>query len=100
MNGGVKTSWKAIRIHPPGSSSELSGAERLAALYRFQNGELAAGHVLADAARGAEVVGPDQIDWTTFPVLAALEAVTTDELFRLRSLILGGPPAERTLPQV
>jgi hypothetical protein len=63
--------------------------ERLAALYRFQNGERWPDHcplLLIDAG-DAELTDPAQIDWENFPVLAALEAVTRDELRRLRRLL-------------
>jgi hypothetical protein len=99
MNSGGNTSWKAIRIHGP-DARELLGAERLAALYRFQNGELADDHGIVDTLREAEVVAPDHVDWTSFPVLAALEAVTRDELFRLRTLILGASPVSPTVPRM
>ncbi len=40
--------------------------------------------------RDARVTNPAQVDWDRFPVLAALEAVTTDELRRLRQLLVEG----------
>jgi len=100
MRGG-KTCWKAIRVHGPGRHElrELEAAERLAALYRFQTGEVPADHCftrMVDGRSGVEVKDPAEIDWDTFPVLAALEAITRDELRRLRHILRadndGGPP--------
>lgn len=104
MMGGGKTSWKAIQVRSPGSSCcDLYAAERLAALYRFQNGEPAADQGFANfvvcqpGRRDARVTDPGEVDWDTFPVLAALEAVTTDELRRLR-LLLNSDDDDPTAP--
>jgi hypothetical protein len=104
MTRGGKTCWKAIRVLGAGAEGrrELIAAERLAALYRFQNGDASPGHRFLDGHREAELHHPDQVDWATFPVLAALEAVTYDELRRLRMLLtdgavtMGEPPKPHT----
>lgn len=89
--GGEKACWKTVLLEAPETSPsalpELSRHERLAALYRFQNGQPLADLRLVDPARRAELTDPAQIDWTHFPVVDALEAVTRDELRRLRSLL-------------
>jgi len=79
---------------------ELAGAERLAALYRLQTGEPGAVDGFAYFVHGrcdAPVTDPGQVDWDRFPVLAALEAVTTDELRRLRE-ILADSDDDTTVP--
>lgn len=102
MTRGGKTCWKAIRVHGPGRDElrELEAAERLAALYRFQTGEVPADHCFTRG--GLEIRDPAEIDWETFPVLAALEAVTRDELRRLRRILRadndGGLPASDEEP--
>jgi hypothetical protein len=98
MNRGGKTIWKAIRVRGPGDAGELVAAERLAALYHFQNGERAPGHCFIDALREAEVTDPAEVDWSSFPVLAALEAVTCDELRRLRLLLRGSAADAQAAP--
>ncbi len=93
MTRGGKTCWKAIRVLGAGAPGQgaLAGADRLAALYRFQNGEPSPGHrFFVEGAREGEAVDPEQFDWSTFPVFAALEAVTRDEVRRLRSLLHDG----------
>jgi hypothetical protein len=94
MNGGGKTWWKAIQVHDPGGGRALEASERLAALYRFQNGEVLAGYRFTAGLRSmgepplaAVVTDPADVDWEAFPILAALEAVTCDELRRLRALL-------------
>jgi hypothetical protein len=85
MSRGGKSSWKTLRVH--GSDrSELGASERLAALYRFQNRETLADVRFVDEAEQATITDPEQIDWATFPVILALEAVTREELQRLHSL--------------
>jgi hypothetical protein len=86
MNRGAKTCWKTIQVQRPGGGRLSDPGERLAALYRFQNGQGPAEHRFV---RGAEAVSvdPSDVDWEAFPVLTALEAVTRDELRRLRSLL-------------
>ncbi|APR87750.1 hypothetical protein A7982_13099 [Minicystis rosea] len=56
-------------------------------LYRFQNGEEPRDVRLVDPLREVVVTDPGEIDWTHFPVIDALEAVTRDELRQLRSLL-------------
>jgi hypothetical protein len=94
MIRAAKICWKAIRVQGPGAGRdelrELTASERLAALYRFQNGEVSADHCFVSAA-GVEVTGPGDVDWDTFPVLAALEAVSRDELRRLRHILRSDP---------
>ena len=100
MIRGGKTCWKAIHVRRqlqgPGVGRDelraLDAAERLAALYRFQNGDVSPDHGFVS--RGVEVTDPGDVDWETFPILAALEAVTRDELCRLRR-ILRSDPANR-----
>jgi hypothetical protein len=89
MRSGGKACWKTILLETPGGGgdAELSRPERLAALYRFQNGEAPVDVRLIDPHRQAVVTDPGDIDWTHFPVVDALEAVTRDELNRLRSLL-------------
>lgn len=89
MVRGGKACWRTILLEAQrsGSERELSRHERLAALYRFQNGEAPVDVRLIDPQRQAEVTDPGEIDWTHFPVVDALEAVTRDELNRLRSLL-------------
>jgi hypothetical protein len=104
MNGGAKTSptlrdarerpatsWRSIEARPtePGEGDGATGVSRsrwLAALHRLQNGEALGGLQLVDSAC-APVTDPASVDWTGFPVLEALEAVSRDELRRLRSLL-------------
>ena len=93
MNRPSKTSWKAIRVRRPGAVDllrDVDAAERLAALYRFQNGDAGSDHAFLRSSpehAEAHVTDPAEVDWETFPVLAALEAVTRDELRRLRRLL-------------
>ena len=102
MRCGEKALWKTILLQAPGEAASgacgtngaaaatapnMSRAERLAALYRFQNGEAPPGGHFYDPQHQAEVTDPGQIDWTHFPMIDALEAVTRDELQRLRSLL-------------
>ncbi len=95
MSRGGQTRWKAVRVFAPGGGHgererELGAAERLAALYRFQSGDAAADQrfvVGVEASREAPLTDPAEVDWSGFPVLAALEAVTHDELRRLRRLL-------------
>jgi hypothetical protein len=111
MVHGGKTCWKVIRVRGPEGAGreerlELHGSERLVALYRFQHGEGSADHGFTvgapppnhQAKRLGSAVGgggrrevvltdPGEVDWDKFPVVAALEAVTRDELSRLRSLL-------------
>lgn len=101
MRGGEKTCWRAIQLEAPTTSvGELSPSrqERLAALYRFQNGQQPTDvrfvHVGEHASGTREVTDPAQIDWTHFPVIDAMEAVTRDELRRLRSLLRADAPSE------
>lgn len=89
MRSGGKACWKTILFEGGGAhvGGELSRPERLAALYRFQNGEAPGDVRLVDPQRKAVVTDPAEIDWTHFPVVDALEAVTREELHRLRSLL-------------
>jgi len=88
MRSGGKACWKTILLEGPGQGAEEPHRQvRLAALYRFQNGEAPAGLRFVDPSRAAAVTDPAEIDWTHFPVLDALEAVTRDELRRLRALL-------------
>ena len=104
MNRGGKTCWKAIQVQGKSGGRPLDAVERLAALYRFQTGE---GSTDLRFVRGgplakAEVTDPADVDWDAFPVLAALEAVTWDELRRLRSLLRSdgvGTLADEPTPQ-
>jgi hypothetical protein len=91
MNGGGKTSWKKVQVHGSGRG-ELRAEERLAALYRFQNREPQADLCFIDAPRDARVADPAEIDWSSFPLIHALEAVTHEELRLLRSLLEGARP--------
>ncbi len=93
MNRGGKTCWRAVQVQGPAGGRVLGASERLAALYRFQNGERAAEHTfvrIAEGHRRAEITDPSDIDWEEFPLLAALEAVTYEEIRRLRSLFHEG----------
>jgi len=95
MTSAGRIGWKAVRVLGTGASTDaaqpaqLVGNERLAALYRFQSAGRSPGHrfYAADVKRETEIVEPDQVDWSGFPVIAALEAVTYDELRRLRMLL-------------
>ncbi|MFT3765584.1 MAG: hypothetical protein QM820_08730 [Minicystis sp.] len=103
MRSGGKACWRTILLETPhdGGAGELSRPERLAALYRFQNGESPRDLRLVDPQRQAVVTDPAEIDWTSFPVIDALEAVTRDELQRLRSLLraeAGPSPARPPTP--
>ncbi len=91
MNGGGKTSWKKVQVHSTGRG-ELRAEGRLAALYRFQNGEPQAALCFIDGPRDARVTDPAEIDWSAFPLIHALEAVTHEELSRLRSLLESARP--------
>ncbi len=90
MQGAGKTSWKRLSVHG------ADRGERLAALYRFQNREACLDHAPAlivadqdgDAAR--LINDPADVDWSGFPVIQAIEAVTHEELCRLRSLLSAG----------
>jgi hypothetical protein len=88
MSGGTLMHWKAIRVEgaAPGRTA------RLAALCRFQNGDLPEGVSLFDEAHAA-VTDPGAIDWAGFPVVDALEAVVRDELERMNHLFRAGGPA-------
>jgi hypothetical protein len=102
MSGGGKTSWRDLAVHSPASEA-LGAPERLAALYRFQTGEAPPGlSVSVGSAGDVEVIGdPADVDWAGFPELLALEAVTREELRRLRSLLradLSMPPEELPTP--
>lgn len=89
MRSGATTCWRAILFQTAGTEQrrELPRGERLAALYRFQNGQTLADLHPVDPGRCAEITDPAEIDWTDFPVVEALEAVTKDELAQLRSLL-------------
>jgi hypothetical protein len=88
-----KTSWRNVQVFAAanvgGEGEKLDLNERLVALYRLQNREdtreLFYGSL--DDGRHAPITDPADIDWDRFPVLAALEAVTFDELRRLRGLL-------------
>ena len=112
-----RTHWKALQVFGPGLGGpelrKLDATERLVALYRFQNGEAPAEQCFfvpvdeaPGSARGRSKLGdapkllrngvtdPADVDWENFPVLAALEAVTCDELRRFRGLLNADfPPA-------
>ncbi len=94
MNGGTGTHWKAIRVE----GAATSRSARLAALYRFQNGEALEGVELVDEVKGAVVTDPGAIDWTGFPVIDAFEAVIRDELERMNSLFDDGAPGRLRRP--
>ena len=102
MTSPGRVGWKAVRVLAAGPSPDASpqaGPERLAALYRFQSVGRSPGHaffVTADGKRDLEIDRPDQVDWTGFPVIAALEAVTYDELRRLRLLLTESGEYEKT----
>jgi len=106
MTSAGRVGWKAVRVLGTGPSSDaspLAGPERLAALYRFQSvgrSPGAAFFVTADGKRDLEIDHPDQVDWTGFPVIAALEAVTYDELRRLRLLLTESGEYEKTSSSV
>lgn len=88
MRSGGKACWRTLLLESPGDGEgTLSRHERLAVLYRFQNGETPRHVRLVDPQRKAVVTDPAEIDWTHFPVLDALEAVTRDELRQLRCLL-------------
>jgi hypothetical protein len=95
MNGGAKTSWRSIEAQPIDPTDAPAGVSRgrwLAALHRLQNGEALGGLRLVGRGHGhdahtAVVTDPAEVDWTGFPILEALEAVSRDELRRLRSLL-------------
>ena len=96
MIRGGKTSWRTLSVQRTGEgqAGHLDGAERLAALYRFQNGDVGGDHAFISLGEGrarVEVDSPADVDWDTFPVLAALEAVTRDELRRLRHVLRADP---------
>jgi hypothetical protein len=98
MIRGGKPSWRTIRVQGPAASRdelrELDTSERLAALYRLQIGQAPSDHcffTLVDGQRRATVGDPADVDWDMFPVLAALEAVTRDELRRLRHILRADP---------
>lgn len=110
MNCGGKTCWKSIHVEGPSGGGALDATERLAALYRFQNGERTGDLRFVRGGLDGQVTDPAEVDWDTFPVLAALEAVTRDEIRRLRTLgaepglvgeplsLIGGWVAEPGLP--
>lgn len=89
MDSGSKACWKTVRLVTP-ASDVMSRPARLAALYRFQNGEAPADLRIFDPQRQAVVTDPGDVDWTSFPVVDALEAVSREELQRLRSLLADG----------
>jgi hypothetical protein len=94
MIRGGKTSWRGLTVHRTGEGQEglLDGSERLAALYRFQNGDAGDHAVVVGEGRArVEVTSPADVDWDAFHVLAALEAVTRDELRRLRRILRSDP---------
>jgi hypothetical protein len=110
-----KTSWKCVQVYadagsdeersssiPPGWAGgaedldKLDTTERLVALYHLQNGERTGARFyrFLDDGRSDSIREPEEIDWEGFPVLAALEAITYDELRRLRGLLRSDfPPA-------
>lgn len=92
MRSGSKACWRNIRLEDAGGGEGVERVERsrhelLAALYRFQNGEALTDLRLVDPHAREVVTDPAQIDWAQFPELSALEAVTRDELHRLRALL-------------
>ena len=89
MRSGGKACWRTIQLEIAGGAvtGEISRSERLAALYRFQNGETLPDLRLVDPHACEVVTDPAQIDWAQFPVVSALEAVGRDELCRLRALL-------------
>jgi hypothetical protein len=94
MSRGGKACWKAIRVygpHGPGGAHglrELGATERLVALYRFHSGERPTDHrFLLEGGREPDLTDAAAVDWEAFPMLAALEAVSCDELGRLRRLL-------------
>lgn len=89
MRSGGKACWRTIQLEIAGGElpGDLSRAERLAALYRFQNGEAPPELRLFDPHAREVVTDPAQIDWAQFPLVSALEAVGHDELSRLRALL-------------
>lgn len=89
MRRGGKPSWKILLLRPTSASGcgELSRSEWLAALYRFQNAEAPSDLCVVDPMRDVVVTDAAEVDWTHFPVVEALEAITYDELRRLRSLL-------------
>jgi len=91
MRSGGKACWKSVLLQTNGDGAD---GERLAALYRFQSGQPSPDVRIIDPWRQSEVTDPADVDWTNFPVVDALEAVTRDELHRLRSLLRAdAPPA-------
>jgi hypothetical protein len=102
MRSGGKACWRTIQLEDAGGGERegISRHERLAALYRFQNGEALTDLRLVDPLARVEVTDPAQIDWAQFPELSALEAVTRDELHRLRTLLRAdaGVEPRRALP--
>ena len=91
MSGGTRTNWRALRV----VGLTAGRSERLAALYRFQNGEASPDLALAfvDGANEVFVTDPAEVDWSGFPLIDALEAVAADEIRRLRNLFGAGGPA-------
>ncbi len=91
MMGGTKPSWRLLQVCGVSARGELctlDGADRLVALYRFQNRERVDDQLFRRVdGREELVVDPSAIDWDAFPVVAALEAVTRDEVRRLRGLL-------------
>jgi hypothetical protein len=96
MIRGGKTGWRTLTVQRTGEGQvgHLDGGERLAALYRFQNGDAGGDHAFLAPGEGRariEVKSAADVDWDAFPVLAALEAVTRDELCRLRRILRSDP---------
>ena len=89
MRSPGKACWRTIVFQTAEGERccALPRPEQLAALYRFQNGEALVGVQPVDPRCGALLGDPAEIDWTGFPVVDALEAVMSDELSRLRSLL-------------
>ncbi len=90
MSRRGQTSWRAVHVCGHDGASQLrqlSGTARLVALYRLQTGE--AGRELCFTRPGEDgpVLGAPDVEWDGFPMIAALEAVTFDELRRLRGLL-------------
>jgi hypothetical protein len=76
--------WGALRVAK--ATGDAPDQDRLAELYNWKRGDPSGGVRFLNGA-GQPVAGPGMVDWTGFPMTAAMEAAVSHELRRLQYLI-------------